>query len=326
MIQVSGLCKDFKVYKRKKGFVNNLRNLVRREYETVHAVRDVSFTIKPGELVGYVGANGAGKSTTIKMLCGIVTPTAGNIAVNGIVPHQNRRKNAMQIGVVFGQRSQLNWDLPCEDTFDLYRRMYKIPQATFRRNVDMFVEMLGMQDFFRRPVRGLSLGQKMRAEIAVALLHDPGILYLDEPTIGLDVDIKDRIRKFARALRDEKNTTIILTTHDMADIDEICERLIMIDRGQILVDSPLADYKHTFDNEYYIEVEFAKNTPEFLDERFEIAAQRDLRLICKFYRNQMPVREAMAYFANNFDIVDVNIRNPNLDEIVRGFYAGIEGK
>jgi len=177
-----------------------------------------------------------------------------------------------------------------------------------------------MQDFIHKPVRQLSLGQKMRAEIAVALLHDPQILYLDEPTIGLDVDIKDKIRKFARTLRDEKKTTIILTTHDMADIDEICERIIMIDKGKILVDKPLAEYKQTFSSEYYIEVEFAEYIPPDLDIRFEVTAKMEKRVICRFLRDVVPVREAMNYFASNFDIVDVNIRNAKLDEIVRDFY------
>jgi len=322
LIKAENLCKDFKIYKRQKGLANNIKSLFNRQYETVQAVKNISFTVNPGELIGYVGANGAGKSTTIKMLCGIVTPTAGKVIVNGIEPHKDRKRNAMNIGVVFGQRSQLNWDLPCDDTFELYKRMYKIDNAAFRRNVDLFVELLSMQDFIHKPVRQLSLGQKMRAEIAVALLHDPQILYLDEPTIGLDVDVKDRIRKFARALRDEKKTTIILTTHDMADIDEICERIIMIDKGQILVDKPLAEYKHNFSNEYYIEVEFANTIPPNLDTRFEVTASMERRIICRFVRDDMPVREAMNYFASNFDIIDVNIRNAKLDEIVRDFYKG----
>jgi len=320
LISVENLCKDFKVFKRQKGFANSIKSLFNRQYETVQAVNNISFSVEAGELIGYVGANGAGKSTSIKMLCGIVTPTSGWVVVNGIEPHKDRKRNAMNIGVVFGQRSQLNWDLPCDDTFDLYKRMYKIDNATFRRNVDMFVELLGMQDFVHKPVRQLSLGQKMRAEIAVALLHDPQILYLDEPTIGLDVDVKDRIRKFARALRDEKNTTIILTTHDMADIDEICERIVMIDKGKILVDQPLAEYKQTFNNEYYIEVEFADSVPENLDARFEVTAKLQRRVVCRFLRDTVPVRDAMNYFASSFDIVDVNIRNAKLDEIVRDFY------
>jgi len=320
LIEVNNLCKQFKVYKRQKGFANTAKSLFRREFETVYAVDNISLAVQAGESVGYIGANGAGKSTTIKMLCGIITPTSGRVLVNGIEPHKDRKRNAMQIGVVFGQRSQLNWDLPCDDTFDLYRRMYKIDSVKFRRNVDFFVELLDMKDFIHRPVRQLSLGQKMRAEIAVALLHDPQILYLDEPTIGLDVDVKDRIRKFAKTLRDEKGTTIILTTHDMADIDEICERIVMIDKGKILVDSPLAEYKKTFNSEYYIEVEFAGEVPGALDPRFEITANMDNRIICKFLREDVPIREAMSYFASNFDIVDVNIRNAKLDEIVRDFY------
>jgi len=321
LIEVTNLCKNYQVFKRKKGFFNNIKTLFHREYETVEAVKDVNFSLSEGELVGYVGSNGAGKSTTIKMLCGILVPSSGEVNVNGIIPHKNRKANAQNIGVVFGQRSQLNWDLPTEDTFELYKRMYKIEDAPYKRNVELFTELLGMQDFIRRPVRQLSLGQKMRAEIAISLLHDPKILYLDEPTIGLDVDVKDRIRKFARALRDEKKTTIILTTHDMADIDEICERIIMIDKGQILVDKPLAEYKHEFNNDYYIEVAFADDVPEAIDPRFEIEARLDNRLVCKFLRDVVPVREAMRYFSSEFDIVDVNIRNATLEEIVRRFYG-----
>ena len=325
LIRVENLSKDFKIFKRPKGFGNNVRALFNRQYETVRAVDNISFSVEPGELIGYVGANGAGKSTSIKMLCGIITPTAGRLLVNQIEPYKNRKANALNIGVVFGQRSQLNWDLPCEDTFDLYKRMYRIPDATFRRNVDMCTELLGMGEFIHKPVRQLSLGQKMRAEIAVALLHDPQILYLDEPTIGLDVDVKDRIRKFARSLREEKNTTIILTTHDMADIDEICERIIMIDKGQILVDQPLADYKHTFSNEYYMEVAFAGAVPDNLDPRFEVMVKLENRLVCRFLRDNMPVQEAMGYFVSTFHIVDINIRNAKLDEIVRDFYHNAKG-
>ena len=191
LIEVTNLCKEFKVYKRQKGFLKNVKSLFHRQFDTKMAVDDISFSINAGELVGYVGANGAGKSTTIKMLCGIITPTSGNVVVNGIEPSKDRKRNAMNIGVVFGQRSQLDWNLPMEDSFDLYRRMYRIDNAIYKRNVDMFVELLGMQAFLRQPVRTLSLGQKMRADLAVALLHNPKILYLDEPTIGLDVDVKE---------------------------------------------------------------------------------------------------------------------------------------
>lgn len=320
LIEVENLHKEFKVYKRQKGFANTMKALVSREFEMVQSVKGISFSVNPGELIGYVGSNGAGKSTTIKMLSGIVVPTSGRVMVNGIEPYKNRKQNAKQIGVVFGQRSQLNWDLPCNDTFDLYKRMYKIETATFKRNVELCVELLAMQDFIHKPVRQLSLGQKMRAEIAVSLLHDPSILYLDEPTIGLDVDVKDRIRKFAKVLRDEKNTTILLTTHDMDDIDEICERIIMIDKGEILVDRPLADYKRSFAVQTYFELEFAGSAPDELDPRFELTLTSPNRIVCKCQKEAMPIREAMVYFSSHFDLIDVKIRSVELDEIVRDFY------
>ncbi len=320
LIEVSGINKSFQVYKREKGAINNIKALFRRKYETVHAVKDLSFSIEPGEIVGYIGANGAGKSTTVKMLCGILTPSSGKILVHGIEPYKERKKNAMNIGVVFGQRSQLNWDLPMEDSFELFGRMYKVDKAVYRRNVALYTELLEMGDFLRKPVRQLSLGQKMRAEIAVALLHDPSILYLDEPTIGLDVVVKEKIRTFIRALRDEKKTTVILTTHDMTDIDQTCSRIIMIDKGRILTDEALDTFKGRYNDEYYIEVEFAAEPPTQIDERFTVIRRDGNSLTCRFLRSRIAVREAMTYFAGNFEIVDLTMRNPNLDEIVRSIY------
>ena len=320
LIEVDSLNKQFQVYKREKGFAKNVKALFNRKYETVNAVSDISFSIGEGELVGYVGSNGAGKSTTIKMLCGILTPSSGKIDVDGIFPYKNRKANAMNIGVVFGQRSQLNWDLPTEDTFELYKKMYKIGDAAYKRNVEMFTELLEMQDFLRRPVRQLSLGQKMRAEIAIALLHDPKILYLDEPTIGLDVVVKDRIRKFIRELRDEKKTTIMLTTHDMTDIDQICDRIIMIDKGKLLIDEPLSQFKQKYNGEYYMEIEYGVLPEGETDSRFEVIHQAGHSFIYRFQRDAMPVREAMSYFSSNFDIVDITIRNPKLEEIIRDIY------
>lgn len=238
-IEARHLHKTFRIFKRPKGLLGAAASIIHREYEYKHAVDDVSFSIEKGEMVGYIGPNGAGKSTTIKMLCGIMVPDSGTVQTGGLVPYKERKQNARNIGVVFGQRSQLNWDLPTEDTFELYQKMYRIPETVYRRNVDMFVELLEMQPFFRNPVRGLSLGQKMRAELAVSLLHDPQILYLDEPTIGLDVVVKDRIRRFIRELNREKHTTVILTTHDMMDIEEICGRIIMIGRGRMVLDETM---------------------------------------------------------------------------------------
>jgi ABC-2 type transport system ATP-binding protein len=226
----------------------------------------------------------------------------------------------MGIGVVFGQRSQLNWDLPMEDTFELYQKMYRIPNAAFKRNVEFFVELLDMRDFLRKPVRQLSLGQKMRAEIAVALLHDPKILYLDEPTIGLDVVVKEKIRKFIRQLRDEKNTTVILTTHDMDDIDQICDRIVIIDKGKKLVDESLEGFKQRYNEEYYMEVTFGGEIPEEVSAQFTLMGRVRNSATYRFVRSEIVVREAMRYFANNFDIADITMRNASLEEIVRKLY------
>jgi len=248
MIEAERLAKAYKIYGsgRGRGWGEAIRGVFARPYEVKEAVKGVSFRIRPGELVGFIGPNGAGKSTTIKMLSGVLTPTSGKVRVNGCIPSEDRRRNGLQIGVVFGQRSQLFWDLPMEETFLLHRRMYRIPSDQFRRNVDFMVELLEMEGFYRTPVRQLSLGQKMRANLAAALLHDPAVLYLDEPTIGLDVVAKAKIRRFLRELNEEKRTTVILTTHDMDDIDEVCERLMLIDRGTMIHDGPLAEFKRRY--------------------------------------------------------------------------------
>jgi ABC-2 type transport system ATP-binding protein len=273
--------------------------------------------------VGYVGTNGAGKSTTVKILCGILVPSSGTVLVNGLTPYKKRKENARSIGVVFGQRSQLNWDLPMEDTFELYQKMYKIDREQYRRNVAFFTELLEMGEFIRKPVRQLSLGQKMRAEIAIALLHDPKILYLDEPTIGLDVMVKDRIRKFLRKLRDEKGTTIILTTHDMEDIDQICDRIILIDKGKKLVDEALPAFKKRYNDEYYIEVEFDGEPPETEDKRLTLMSRNNNKAVYFLNRNNIPVREAMKYFVDSFDLSDITVRNQRLDEIIRDYYKSL---
>ena len=241
-IEAENLQKTFKVYERPKGAGAALRSLIHRTYTEKRAVDGISFSIQKGEMVGYIGPNGAGKSTTIKILGGILVPDGGSVLCGGRVPWKERKENALHVGVVFGQRSQLNWELPMEDTFELYRKMYRIPESIYKRNVECFTELLGMEEFLRKPVRSLSLGQKMRAELAASLLHDPEVLFLDEPTVGLDVVAKDRIRKFLKELNREKQTTILLTSHDMMDIDEICSRVILIDHGKKMLDEQLEDF------------------------------------------------------------------------------------
>jgi len=240
IIEVQDVTRLFRQYRRYPGIIGAFRSLVTREYTEERAVDGISFSIQEGEAVGYLGPNGAGKSTMIKMMTGILVPTSGDVRVMGRIPHKERRINAQRIGVVFGQRSQLWWDLPVIDSFELHKRIYKLTDAQYRHNLDFCMELLGLAEFAHKPVRQLSLGQRMRVEIAMALLHEPAILFLDEPTIGLDVMAKDHIRKFLRNVNQEKKTTIILTTHDMKDIEEICPRMIIVNKGNLVYDGSVA--------------------------------------------------------------------------------------
>lgn len=317
VIEAKNLRKEFKVFKRPKGAYHAVRSLFIRNYEIKEAVKDISFSVEEGETIGYIGPNGAGKSTTIKMLSGILVPTSGTISVNGIVPYENRKENAMQIGIVFGQRSQLNWDLPMEDTFQLYKKMYHIDDRTYKDNVEMFVELMDMGSFLRKPVRQLSLGQKMRAEIAISMLHSPKLLYLDEPTIGLDVLVKDHIRTFIRELNREKKTTVILTTHDMKDIDTICSRIIMIDHGEILEDMPLAQFKEHHQEFYLVQVEYESKLSEPEHPGIRLVGKNGNRNLYQIKKEEISVNQMMVLFSRCFVIKNIDIRQEEIEEIVR---------
>ncbi len=243
LIHVHDLCKHFRTFKRREGVWGSIQNLFVREYRTVAAVDRVGFSIERGEMVGYIGPNGAGKSTTIKMLTGILVPTSGEIRVNGYVPFRQRRQYVKTIGVVFGQRTQLWWDIAVIESFKLLRRIYDVPQRDFDARMERFNEILGISDYLHTPVRKLSLGERMRCDLAAALLHNPPLLFLDEPTIGLDVVAKDHIRHFLRAINREFHTTVLLTTHDLDDIEELCRRIMIIDHGRVLFDGHLHDLK-----------------------------------------------------------------------------------
>lgn len=236
VIEARGLTREFKIFRRREGVGGAFLDLFHREYRTLRAVDGIDFCVEEGEMVGYIGANGAGKSTTIKMLTGILVPTAGEIRVLGYVPHKERERYTHHIGVVFGQRSQLWWDIAVIESYRLLRRVYHISEQDFRARLDMFNDILGLADFLNLPVRKLSLGQKMRCELAAALLHNPSILFLDEPTIGLDVLAKAKIRDFLKNINREFRTTVILTTHDLGDIEALCPRVAIIDRGRMLFD------------------------------------------------------------------------------------------
>ena len=246
MIEVQNVRKYYKIAKREKGFLNTIQNLFHRKYEIRKAVNDTSFTIKKGEIVGFIGPNGAGKSTTIKMLSGILYPDEGNITSNGFVPYKQRKHYVKNIGVVFGQKSQLHWELPLIESFELMKYIYKIPQEKYEENLHKFVELLDMESFLHQPVRQLSLGQRMRGDIVAALLHSPELVFFDEPTIGLDVVAKEKIREFVKYMNREEQTTIIFTTHDMQDIEKVCERLIIIDEGKKIYDGRVDEIKEIY--------------------------------------------------------------------------------
>ncbi|MCL2406655.1 MAG: ATP-binding cassette domain-containing protein [Defluviitaleaceae bacterium] len=243
MITLQNINKTFRVAKRGAGFARAAKALFSREYETVHALSDVSFSVQGGEMVGYIGPNGAGKSTTIKIMCGILTPDSGVCQINGRTPWKERVAHVREIGVVFGQRSQLWWDVPVMDSFELIRDIYKVNANTYQRNLDELVEILDLSEILKTPARSLSLGQRMRCEIVASLLHDPNILFLDEPTIGLDAVSKIAVRQFIKRLNKERGTTVLLTTHDMQDIEALTERIVLIGKGQILLDGSLAELK-----------------------------------------------------------------------------------
>lgn len=248
MITMENVCKSYKVAKRNAGFGEALKALFHREYEVIHALQDVSFTIHDGEMVGYIGPNGAGKSSTIKILSGILTPDSGKVLVNGRIPYQNRVEHVRQIGVVFGQRSQLWWDVPVIDSFELLKDIYSIPPMTYKENLEELTELLDLGELLRSPARQLSLGQRMKCEIAAALLHSPWILFLDEPTIGLDAVSKLAVREFIKKRNESHKTTVILTTHDMQDIEALSKRIILIGKGRILLDGTLDDVKKANSN------------------------------------------------------------------------------
>ncbi len=322
IIEVHGLRKEFKIAKRKEGAFGALRSLFSREHITKLAVNDVSFEIKAGELVGYIGPNGAGKSTTIKMLTGILVPSGGKVLVRGLVPYEQRVENAKQIGVVFGQRTQLWWDLPTIESFELLQHIYKIPKAKYDKNMARFKDLLGLEEFLQTPVRQLSLGQRMRADLAAALLHDPDIVYLDEPTIGLDVVAKEKIREFIKEINKERGVTVILTTHDMQDIEKICERMILIDKGTVIYDGPVAQIKERFGKSRTLVVDLE---PNGFGDRLEIAGAEQIKregnkFWLRFNRDEISASQLIARVSEKYSIVDLTVEEPEIEGIISRIY------
>ncbi|RIX60472.1 ATP-binding cassette domain-containing protein [Paenibacillus nanensis] len=324
-IDVKDLRKDFRVQKNREGLSGALKDLFKREYREVRAVKDISFQIPQGEICGYIGENGAGKSTTIKMLTGILVPTAGSLKVNGYVPYKDREKFVNGIGVVFGQRSQLWWDIGVIESFQLLRKVYRVSEQDFKKRLDNLVERLQLGDLLNRPVRKLSLGQRMRCELVASLLHNPSILFLDEPTIGLDIVVKTEIRDFLMQMNKEEGTTILLTTHDLQDIEALCSRVIMLDDGQIIYDGGLDELKTRWSKGREIQFQFAAQMKlarlQELTQGLAVDWSMENEVTAKlFVPHEVSVSEAMARVVSGADIRDIKIFETNTDEIVRGIY------
>jgi ABC-2 type transport system ATP-binding protein len=317
VIAAHALSREFRVARK-----GERRGLIRRAEDALRAVDAVSFTIEEGELVGYIGPNGAGKSTTVKMLAGILVPTSGSVTVLGRVPHRQRKENAREIGVVFGQRSQLWWDLPTVDSFELLRRMYGVNAEAYARVMKSFQEVLALDDFLHVPVRQLSLGQRMRADLAVALLHDPKVIFLDEPTIGLDVVAKKQVREFIRRVRRERGVTVLLTTHDMKDIEEICDRIIMIDHGRLVLDTSVTSLRRTLGGAHTLIVSFEKE-PESIDiPGVQVASREAQRWVLRFDRQRISAADLISRVSALGAVSDISLREPDIEDIVRNIYTG----
>lgn len=323
MINVENLSKTFKIQKRGTGFKGALKNMFHPSYEYKKAVNDISFSIGEGEMVGFIGPNGAGKSTTVKMLSGILHPDGGSVNVAGYIPHKQRKEYVANIGVVFGQKSQISWDLSPLDSYEVIKHIYRIPDKMYKDNLERYTELLDMKEFIDRPVRQLSLGQRMRADIAAALLHSPKIVFFDEPTIGIDVVGKDKIRRFIRTLNETDNITMIFTTHDMQDIEQTCQRLIIIDDGKKLYDGSLENVKTGCVSTRVIEAEF-ENKPEGLEiENARIAFDDNTgRLTVAFDTDKIPTSEVMTVLMNTHLVKDISIKEPGIDEVIRDIYQG----
>ena len=326
MIKVENLSKEFKISKKYPGFKGALRSFFSTEYTIKKAVDDISFEINDGEIVGYIGANGAGKSTNIKMMTGILTPSSGRIIVDGVIPYENREKNAKNIGVVFGQKTQLWWDLPVSETFPLLKDIHGVSDEDYEERMNYFKEILGLDEFFLSPVRTLSLGQRMRADLAAALIHNPKIIYLDEPTIGLDVVVKESVRKAIKDINEKYGTTIILTTHDLNDIEELCNRIIIIDSGKKIYDGELEGVKEQFGYLTTIEIQLKDksniekiNFARFKDDDFKLN-MKESKINITFNKNNISSADIIGEVMKKSKVIDFNIKETSIEDIVKKMY------
>lgn len=330
MIEVKNLSKNFKVYNKGDGLLGAVKALLSRKFIIKKAIDNVSFKINSGEIVGYIGANGAGKSTTIKIMTGVLRPTSGDCIVNGIRPYISRKENAKNIGVVFGQRTQLWWDLPLKETFSILKDIYEIEDIDYKERMAFLNNVLSLDEFINKPVRVLSLGQRMRADLAASLIHNPPILYLDEPTIGLDIVVKEKIINSIKQINEKFSTTIVLTTHDLSDISELCERIIIMDNGKKIFDGTIKEIKDIFGYNKVMEITL-KNENEFESinlykqlkiNKKELEIDVKNNLVClKFDKSAIDISEILNFISSEYEILDVNVKEIDIETIIKKIYT-----
>ena len=332
MIVAENLVKEFKVYERKPGLLGSLSTLFSREHRLVRAVSGVSFEIPAATKVAYIGANGAGKSTTVKLLTGIMRPTSGRCLVAGLEPYRERRRNAANIGVVFGQRSQLWWDLPVPDSFRILRRIHEIPDAVYRRNMALYRELLDLDALGNTPVRQLSLGQRMRAEVAASLLHDPAVVFLDEPTVGLDLMLKEAVRELVNHVNRQLGTTIMLTSHDMGDITAICDQVLVVNRGEVVHQSSMHELLRTADTRAVVFEHQGGPRPEqaiaLIEHQLDGVSAKQVeggRIKVEYPAPRWTARQVMGFLLEHFDLTDCVAPEPDLEMVLRRIYTGRAG-
>lgn len=327
IIEVKDLRKEFKSYSSRQGLKGAFRDLLTRQYKVIPAVHDITFSVKQGEMVGYIGENGAGKSTSIKMLTGILTPTSGSVIVNGMNPHKEREKFVQSIGVVFGQRSQLWWDIAVQESFRLLKKVYKVSDEDYNEHMEHVIKALDIGPLLDKPVRKLSLGQRMRCELAAALLHNPPLLFLDEPTIGLDVLVKLKIRQFLKEMNEKYKTTILLTTHDLSDIEALCERVVMLDEGKVIYDGALEQLRHHWGEGKKIQFQFNEQVTNdqltLLTSDLEVVWQQGQKTnvwIALVPEQEAQMSELIGRVVGAHKIIDLSVKEISTEEIIRKIY------
>ncbi len=323
VIEVTNLSKVFRLNPKDPGLGGALKGLFRPRYVEKTAVDAISFRVEPGEIVGYIGVNGAGKSTTIKMLTGVLVPSGGTVRVFGRDPHAQRVANARDIGVVFGQRTQLWWDLALIESLNLVAKIYRVEPARYKQLLAQFADTLELTPLLSVPIRQMSLGQKMRAELAATLIHEPKIVYLDEPTIGLDLIVKERIRAFIKEQNQTRGTTVILTTHDLGDIEELCKRVLIIDTGKLIYDGPLSTIKERFGKFRIITFDTLQPVGAFdLPEGAEVVSRDNQKLVLRFDRTRTTASRVASLLMSQIEVADFSLAEPDLTSVIKQIYGG----